>query len=35
MLSPTIYFFVKKEARKRNFKRKVEKEAEWGARLCV
>jgi len=42
MFSPTSYFFVKKEetedfyeteAKKRNFKRKEEKEAEWDARL--
>jgi hypothetical protein len=31
MFSPAFYFFVKKEAKKRNFKRKEEKEAEWDA----
>jgi hypothetical protein len=32
MFSPTTYFFVKKEAKKRNFKRKEEKEAKLDAR---
>jgi hypothetical protein len=31
MFSPTSYLFLKKEAKKRNFKRKEEKEAEWDA----
>jgi hypothetical protein len=29
MFSPTTYFFLKKEAKKRNIERKEEKEAEW------